>query len=357
MRDAILHALEEDPTLEPRDVIVMCPDIETFAPLIQATFGAGEAPDGRAARDAAGRRPPGRPEGPARRPIAAPDEPRAGCRRAADRPRRRAADGVGGARPRRPRAGPATVPLRRRRPDAAAGLGRRERDPLGPRRAPTARPSSSTALPAGTWRAGLDRLLVGVTMTEDEQRLFAGVLPLDDVESGAIDLAGRFAELVDRLQAAVDALSDPKPIDALGGRDRDRRRRADRDDRPGRVAARRASAPARRRRRGGDGRRHGQPDEPRARGGARAARRTSAGPPHPGKLPHRPPDDLHARADALGPAPGRLPARARRRRLSAQGRRATATTSCSTTRTSASATRGPRTASCCSTRCWPRPTG
>ena len=35
----ILHLLEEDPTLEPRDVIVMCPDIENFAPLIQATFG------------------------------------------------------------------------------------------------------------------------------------------------------------------------------------------------------------------------------------------------------------------------------------------------------------------------------
>ena len=45
MRDAILHLLEEDPTLEPRDVIVMCPDIETFAPLIQATFGAGEVSD------------------------------------------------------------------------------------------------------------------------------------------------------------------------------------------------------------------------------------------------------------------------------------------------------------------------
>src|SRR4029077_6456451 len=42
LRDAILHVLEDDPTLEPRDVIVMCPDIETFAPLIQATFGAGE---------------------------------------------------------------------------------------------------------------------------------------------------------------------------------------------------------------------------------------------------------------------------------------------------------------------------
>src|SRR5207237_4354553 len=45
LRDAILHLLEQDPTLEPRDVIVMCPDIETFAPLIQAVFGAGEIAD------------------------------------------------------------------------------------------------------------------------------------------------------------------------------------------------------------------------------------------------------------------------------------------------------------------------
>ncbi len=42
LHDAILHLLADDPTLEPRDVIVMCPDIETFAPLIQATFGAAE---------------------------------------------------------------------------------------------------------------------------------------------------------------------------------------------------------------------------------------------------------------------------------------------------------------------------
>ena len=40
LREAILHRLADDPTLEPRDIIVMCPDIETFAPLIQATFGA-----------------------------------------------------------------------------------------------------------------------------------------------------------------------------------------------------------------------------------------------------------------------------------------------------------------------------
>ncbi|MEA2171215.1 MAG: exodeoxyribonuclease gamma subunit, partial [Solirubrobacteraceae bacterium] len=55
---------------------------------------------------------------------------------------------------------------------------------------------------SGTWRFGLDRLLAGVTMTEDD-RLIAGVLPLDDVQSGSIDLAGRFTELVARLDAAL----------------------------------------------------------------------------------------------------------------------------------------------------------
>jgi exodeoxyribonuclease V gamma subunit len=65
---------------------------------------------------------------------------------------------------------------------------------------------------AGTWRAGLDRVLVGVTMTEEGHRLFEGVLPVDDVESLAIDLAGRMAELVDRLQAAVDAFATAKPV-------------------------------------------------------------------------------------------------------------------------------------------------
>ena len=44
-------------------------------------------------------------------------------------------------------------------------------------------------------------MLLGVAMTEDGQRLFGGVLPLDDVDSGAIELAGRFAELIDRLEA------------------------------------------------------------------------------------------------------------------------------------------------------------
>ena len=34
---------QDDPTLEPRDILVMCPDIETFAPLISAGFGLADA--------------------------------------------------------------------------------------------------------------------------------------------------------------------------------------------------------------------------------------------------------------------------------------------------------------------------
>jgi exodeoxyribonuclease V gamma subunit len=66
----------------------------------------------------------------------------------------------------------------------------------------------------GTWASGLERVLAGVTMTEDDRRLIGGVLPLDDVDSAAIDLAGRFAELVDRLHETLDALAAPKSVAA-----------------------------------------------------------------------------------------------------------------------------------------------
>lgn len=38
LRDAILHLLAADATLEPRDVVIMTPDLATFAPLLEAVF-------------------------------------------------------------------------------------------------------------------------------------------------------------------------------------------------------------------------------------------------------------------------------------------------------------------------------
>jgi exodeoxyribonuclease V gamma subunit len=207
LRDAILHLLAEDPTLEPRDVIVMCPDIEAFAPLIQATFGAGddeaEPVDG------------------------APPDLRV---RLADRSLRQTNPILG--------AVARLLELAGERLTASQVLDLADREPVRRRarfddeaiarleewvRASGIRwgldaahraPFKLERLPSGTWQAGLDRLLLGVAMSEDEQRLFGGRLPLDDVESGAIDLAGRFAELIERLHAAVDALRAPKPIGA-----------------------------------------------------------------------------------------------------------------------------------------------
>ena len=39
LREVLVGLLADDPTLEPRDIVVMCPDIESFAPLIAAAFG------------------------------------------------------------------------------------------------------------------------------------------------------------------------------------------------------------------------------------------------------------------------------------------------------------------------------
>jgi exodeoxyribonuclease V gamma subunit len=65
-----------------------------------------------------------------------------------------------------------------------------------------------------TWRAGLDRLLLGAAMDEEGLRHVGLALPLDDVDSNEIDLAGRLAELVDRLAAALDAMTGERPLTA-----------------------------------------------------------------------------------------------------------------------------------------------
>ena len=39
LRECLLRLFEDDPTLDPRDVLVMCPDVETYAPLVRGAFG------------------------------------------------------------------------------------------------------------------------------------------------------------------------------------------------------------------------------------------------------------------------------------------------------------------------------
>ncbi len=198
LRDAILHLLEDDPTLEPRDIIVMCPDIENFAPLIQATFGGHDLNEGGS------------------------DPSRSLEVRLADRSLRQT-NPVMGVLAEVLELATARItatevldlagrePVRRRFRFSDDDLFRLEEwvDGAFVRWGFDAEHRGSFQLAdlgANTWQAGLDRVLLGVTMADERQRLFGGALPLDDVDSSDIELAGRVAEFLERLQVALDLL-------------------------------------------------------------------------------------------------------------------------------------------------------
>ena len=174
LREVLVGLLEDDPTLEPRDILVMCPDIETFAPLIAAAFGLGPA---------SGRRPPGPPAaGPARRPGAQPDQPAARCRRPAARARRRSRRGEHGARPARQRPGAAPVRAHRRRPRDHHRLGGAGGRPVG-LDAEHRAPYGLDGFVQNTWRFGARP---AARRRRDDRRrapLHRHALPLDDVGS------------------------------------------------------------------------------------------------------------------------------------------------------------------------------
>ena len=205
LRDAILHELEADPNLELRDIIVMCPDIENFAPLIEATFGA---------RDRAG----GREDATSHLEI-----------RLADRSLRRTNPLMG--------VMAEILELAEARMTATQVIDLAGREPVRRRfrfsdddltrleewvREARVRWGFDAehreafrlgGIEANTWRSGLDRLLLGVAMADERERLFSGTAPLDDVEAGDIELAGRLAEFVDRLRSAIDDLKPLRAVD------------------------------------------------------------------------------------------------------------------------------------------------
>ncbi|MGQ0618129.1 MAG: exodeoxyribonuclease V subunit gamma [Acidimicrobiia bacterium] len=198
VRDAVTHLLADDPTLEPRDIVLLCPDIDEMALLLRAAF-----------EDDA-------------------ESTRAIPFRLADRSLRQTNPVLGAVAEllalvdarltvSQVLAFAAREPVRRRFGFDDADIDRMTGwvDSTGIRwglDAAHRAPYGLAAVAAGTWSAGLDRLLTGVAMSEDGLYLVGDVLPLDDVDSGDIDLAGRFAEMVGRLGDVVRSLADPRPI-------------------------------------------------------------------------------------------------------------------------------------------------
>jgi exodeoxyribonuclease V gamma subunit len=217
LRERLLRLFDDHPGLQPRDVLVMCPDVEAFAPLIQAAFdSSGTDSSGTGSGELDG----GRPRHPA-----------AGLRvRLADRGLREtnevldvvavvldmAADRV--------RAGDLIDLLGQPavarcfgfsdddlehlsgwvdRAGIRWGIDATQRDRFG-----------MSGFPQGTAATGRDRLLLGVLAEESGNEWLGVGLPLDGIESTKIDVAGRFAEFIDRLAGVLRAMNGRR---AAGG--------------------------------------------------------------------------------------------------------------------------------------------
>ncbi len=201
--DSILAMLEEDPALTPRDVLVMIPDIETYAPFIYAVFDTVS-------------------EDRMRIPFSV-----------ADRSifkESRVIDGF-----------MAVLELTESRMEAGRVLclleypvirekfGLTERDlihlegwvkDVNIRWGRDAASRSRLGLPAmneNTWGAGVQRLLLGLAMTGNERNLFSGILPYDNMEGEDTLLLGRFLDFLACLFQTCTSLEQPKTVSQWAG--------------------------------------------------------------------------------------------------------------------------------------------
>lgn len=196
LREVIAGLLEDDPTLEPRDVLVMCPDIETYAPLLAAGFGLADvAEDGHPAHRLRVRL--------ADRSVAR-TNPLLGVALVLV--------GVAGGRATAPELLDlaSRPPVRQRFRFGDDDLARIQRwvAESGIRWGLDAATRSEFAMSGfahNTWRSGLDRVLLGAVMSGDDHAALGVGLPLDDVAGDELDLVGRLAEFVSRVERCVVA--------------------------------------------------------------------------------------------------------------------------------------------------------
>lgn len=66
--------------------------------------------------------------------------------------------------------------------------------------------------PQNTWLAGVQRMLLGVALDETELITAKTVLPLDDIGSSDVELVGGLAELIGRLSRMLTTFGSPAPI-------------------------------------------------------------------------------------------------------------------------------------------------
>ena len=304
LREVLLGLLQDDPTLEPRDILVMCPDIETYAPLIVADFGLGDVVHG---------------AHPAHRlrvkladrsliqtnpllGLASQLLALAGSRVTASE-----VLNIAEAAPVRARFGFTDDDLESitrwvRQANIRWGFDQEHRRPY------------HVDFVHNTWRFGIDRILAGVAMSDDAHAWIDNTLPLDDVSSNRVELAGQLAEFVCRLEHVVDSLTGARPLHEWLAALTDGITMLTRiDDSDAWQTSQMQREFAEVLEQAGS-----RVDTVLRLPDIRALLDATPGrAPDAGQLPHRHADGVHDGADALGAAPGGLPGRPRRRRVPA----------------------------------------
>ncbi|WP_445004632.1 exodeoxyribonuclease V subunit gamma [Halomonas mongoliensis] len=209
LHDQLLAAFSENPTLRPRDVLVMVPDVDQYAAAVQAVFGRLDPDDPRhipfTLSDQASRH---------RLPLLIAleqllrlPELRLSVSDLLDLlevPALRARFGI---------------------PETALPVLRRWIEGAGIRWGLDARQRQSLELPEGlsanTWAFGLRRLLLGYAVGSAAEGPWQGVEPYDDIGGLEAALAGPLVSLIDTLEAQWQALAEPCDVAGWGERLRD----------------------------------------------------------------------------------------------------------------------------------------
>jgi exodeoxyribonuclease V gamma subunit len=200
LHDHILDAFQCMPDLKPRDILVMTPDIDTYAPFIQAVFENSIDAHGSIPFSLADRSDPfqsrimdafftlldlGRSRMEADKIIGLLDYPALRKKFNMDEP------------------DTATIGKWVRELNIRWGVDEDDR--------------KKTAVPfftENTWKSGLDRLLLGYAMPGQERNLFAGLLPYDHVEGDQGRLLGSFLEFFTCVLKSIKELQSPKTLHA-----------------------------------------------------------------------------------------------------------------------------------------------
>jgi exodeoxyribonuclease V gamma subunit len=199
LSDHLLNWFEKDPGLAPRDILVMIPDVEKYAPLIHAVFG---SPEQEALRI----------------PFSVAD-------RAARTQSHLIETFLALLNLATSRLGASQVlallesaPVRQKFDLAEEDLEliRHWVEEVRIRWGEDEQQRAGLGLPSwseNTWRHGLDRLLLGYAMAGNGEKLFKNILPYDDIEGGAAEVLGKLAEFAERLFAVLKSIQTSRRLD------------------------------------------------------------------------------------------------------------------------------------------------